>query len=97
MDAGWLNTVEEYLNGKGTTCVRCIYEQVLRALNNTVSSHNRTFIFCEVVFLRKVWDLLQPTQRELFKRFVKDKRIEIVNGGYVMNDEATPHFEDIID
>lgn len=28
---------------------------------------------------------------------IKEKRLDIVNGGYTANDEATPNFDDILD
>ena len=56
-----------------------------------------TFIITEVYYF-KIWYLKQSnTDKEKLKQIIKDKRIEFVFCGYVVNDEANPIYYDIID
>jgi len=40
---------------------------------------------------------IDNSYKEGLKMMIKEGRIEVVNGGYAANDEATTYYEDIID
>ncbi|KYQ91545.1 alpha-mannosidase [Tieghemostelium lacteum] len=88
-DLGWLKTVDEYYNND----VSKILTNVVDSLNNNTQ---RKFVWSEIGYLEQWWKLITQDQRELFKKFVKEKRLEIVNGGWVMNDEACASVDDVI-
>ena len=91
LDPGWLKTPEEYYNEES---VGSIFTTVL---NSLISNPERTFIITEVYYF-KIWYLKQSnTDKEKLKQIIKDKRIEFVFCGYVVNDEANPIYYDIID
>ena len=91
LDPGWLKTPEEYYNEES---VGSIFSTVLTSL---ISNPDRTFIITEVYFF-KIWYLKQSnTEKEKFKQLIKEKRIEFVFSGFVVNDEANPIYYDIVD
>ncbi|XP_051175435.1 alpha-mannosidase 2 isoform X2 [Leptopilina boulardi] len=89
-DPGWLKTFEQYFHG--TT--RGI-------LNNMVSKlqqwPNMTFIWSEVSFLSLWWESAHPTKKAIVKRLIKEGRLEVTTGGWVMSDEATSHIYAMLD
>ncbi|XP_076235617.1 alpha-Mannosidase class II b [Calliopsis andreniformis] len=89
-DPGWLKTFEQYFH----TSTRNI-------LNNMVSKlqqlPNMTFIWSEVSFLSLWWESAHPTKKMVVKRLVKDGRLEMTTGGWVMTDEATSHIYAMLD
>ena len=55
------------------------------------------FSYAEVVFLSKWWQLQTESTRETVRDLVQNGRIEFVNGGWCVNDEATTNYADIIE
>lgn len=84
-DPGWLNTFEKYYAA-----------QTQGILNNMVTKlaedRRRKFIWAEISFLKLWWDDQSKSTRDLVKRLVFDKQLEIVAGGYVMPDESVSHW-----
>ena len=91
MDPGWLSTYDQYYERK----VRNIYNFILKYL---LENPDRTFVYVEIINFKRWYTLdINDYQRQQVKDLVKSKRIEFVGGGLVMNDEATPYYQDIID
>jgi len=96
-DVGWLWTYLEYYHGTNGS----LYS-VEKIINNFIHSLNqndkRTFIFVEMAFFSK-WYRSQTdeTKKDQIKKFIKEGRFEFINGGYVMHDEASTYYQDIID
>ena len=55
------------------------------------------FVYAEIVFFRKWWQLQTESTRETVRDLVKNGRFEFINGGWCVNDEATTYYADIID
>jgi len=89
-DPGWLETVNYYSMWN----VSKIIDNVVQYLQN---DPNKRFIWSESVFLEMWWNNRTEKQRQAFKSLVDKKQIEIVGGGWVMNDEACPTYSSIID
>ena len=71
-------------------------------LNNLVTKmdqyKNMTFIWSEISFLTKWWEEdASREQKEQFNSLLKQGRLEIVTGGWVMSDEATVSLDAFID
>ena len=91
MDPGWIFTYDQYYQTK----VRYIYNFILKYL---LENPDRTFVYVEIINFKRWYTLdINDYQRQQVKDLVKSKRIEFVGGGLVMNDEATPYYQDIID
>ncbi|KAL5661424.1 hypothetical protein ACJX0J_028549, partial [Zea mays] len=57
----------------------------------------RKFIWEEMSYLERWWRDATPKMREAFAKLVRDGQLEIVSGGWVMNDEANSHYFAIIE
>lgn len=55
------------------------------------------FIYVEMAFFWQWWHEQTETTRSVVRDLVAEGRLEFVNGGWCMNDEATTHYVDIID
>lgn len=58
---------------------------------------NLTFIWSEVSFLSAWWDSAHPSKQRALKKLVKEGRVEITTGGWVMTDEANSHVFAMVD
>ncbi|EGC35047.1 hypothetical protein DICPUDRAFT_47917 [Dictyostelium purpureum] len=90
-DSGWTSTFEEYYAGQ----VRSIISTMVTALNKETNPP-RKFVWSEIGFLERWWDVVPQNLKDDFTRHVKDDRIEFINGGWVMNDEACPSIDSVI-
>ncbi|CAI9109572.1 OLC1v1009416C1 [Oldenlandia corymbosa var. corymbosa] len=89
-DPGWLLTVEEYYNRQS--------KHILDTIVDTLSKDNRRkFIWEEMSYLERWWRDASDSKRESFISLVKNGQLEIVGGGWVMNDEANSHFFAILE
>ncbi|KAF2897124.1 hypothetical protein ILUMI_09045 [Ignelater luminosus] len=88
-DPGWLKTVEEYY-----------LSQTKHILNNMIvklqDDPRRKFIWAEISYFAMWWEDLEQDQREIVKRLIRNNQLEIVTGGWVMNDEANSHWISIM-
>ena len=91
MDAGWLNTANNYFNGYSTeNCVKCTFDTLLVALSeNTV----RTFTVSDIFFFHKWYNQIGDKEKLLVRELVKSERLNFVNGGWTMHDEATTFYK----
>uniref|UniRef100_H2YSQ6 Alpha-mannosidase n=1 Tax=Ciona savignyi TaxID=51511 RepID=H2YSQ6_CIOSA len=89
-DPGWIKTVEKYF-----------LEQTQHILNNVVDALSvdptKKFIWAEMSYLSMWWDGASPDRKQKLKTIVKNGQLEIVTGGWVMNDEANTHYFAMID
>ncbi|GJQ83732.1 hypothetical protein Trydic_g20608 [Trypoxylus dichotomus] len=89
-DVGWVKTFDQYYDED----VRSIINSVVQAL---AANPERRFVQVETAFFHKWWKEQDEQQRALFKELVDSGRLEIANGAWSMNDEATSHYQSIID
>ncbi|XP_069623348.1 lysosomal alpha-mannosidase [Ranitomeya imitator] len=97
-DVGWLKTVDQYYyggrNGIQHAGVQYILDSVVQQL---LADPKRRFIYVESAFFWRWW----REQKEAVKRdvvqLVQEGRLEFINGGWTMNDEAAAHYSPIID
>uniref|UniRef100_S4RY66 Alpha-mannosidase n=1 Tax=Petromyzon marinus TaxID=7757 RepID=S4RY66_PETMA len=97
-DVGWLKTVDEYYYGEKNDIqhagVQYILDSVIPALEQNPS---RRFIYVEMAFLKRWWKQQGEAMRRRVRALISQGRLEIINGGWCMNDEATTHYNGIID
>ena len=89
-DPGWLRTVEEYFD-----------EQTKDTLDNMLKKlqqyKDMTFVWSETVFFSMWWRGLNESMKTATKKLIQDGRFEIINGAWVMTDEASSHYYAIVD
>jgi hypothetical protein len=87
-DAAYKKTFEEYYQ----TEVRHILKSILGALSQ---DNSRRFLWSETSYLVKWWkDPRTLTKdKQFFRQLVQSQRLELVNGGWVMHDEAITRYD----
>jgi alpha-mannosidase len=97
-DPGWLKTADQYYSGANNTIylasVQYIFDTVVDQLNK---NPERTYTMCEISFLARWWGEQSDDTKKSVRQFIKDKRLAVVNGGWVMHDEASAHYVSMID
>jgi hypothetical protein len=96
-DVGWLFTMDEYYYGNNNMrkCVKCILDSMLKSL---VDHPERKFTYVEMAFFEKWFkNDISDEQRKQVRKLIEDKQLEFINAGWVMNDEAAPYYQDMID
>ncbi|EFA76619.1 alpha-mannosidase [Heterostelium album PN500] len=88
-DSGWLKTFNDYFHDD----VKYILDGIVE---NLVSDRSKKFIWSEVGFLEKWWQQTTPNKRSQIVNLVENGQLEFVGGGWVMNDEACPDINSII-
>ncbi|KAK6928248.1 Glycoside hydrolase family 38, N-terminal domain [Dillenia turbinata] len=89
-DPGWKLTVDEYYDRQS----RHILDTIVETLSKDA---RRKFIWEEMSYLERWWRDASDIKKENFVNLVKNGQLEIVGGGWVMNDEANSHFFAIIE
>ncbi|KAI8485033.1 mannose metabolic process [Branchiostoma belcheri] len=97
-DVGWLKTVDQYYYGANNSIqiagVQYILDSVIPQLEMKPS---RTFIYVEIAFFYRWWREQDADMRERVRKLVNNGQLEFINGGWCMNDEASTHYNAIID
>ncbi|XP_039626448.1 lysosomal alpha-mannosidase [Polypterus senegalus] len=97
-DVGWLKTVDQYFYGDRNDIqhagVQYILDSVVQQL---LSDPRKRFIYVEIAFFYRWWRQQTESMREDVKKLVNQGRLEFINGGWCMNDEASTHYNAIID
>jgi alpha-mannosidase len=98
LDLGWLKTFDEYLIGRNNSIqaagVRWVYDSAIQAL---LRDPNRRFIAVEMGFLMRWLDTQPPALVAQVQQLVAQDRLQLVNSGWCMHDEATATYSDAVD
>ena len=82
---GWIKTYEEYY----TTQTRHILDNAVKKL----TEHPKMkFVWAEISFLALWWAEQNAETRNKFQELLDNKQLEVVTGGWVMNDEANTFY-----
>eukprot|EP01083_Nonionella_stella_P276753 940645_1 len=95
-DVGWVHTMDEYYEGNNTEfqCVKCTLDSVIKSL---LENPERKFIEVEVSYFSRWYNSKDSSVQDIVQRLVKSGSLEFIGGGWSMNDEATTHYQAIID
>ncbi|KDD73762.1 glycosyl hydrolase, partial [Helicosporidium sp. ATCC 50920] len=97
-DPGWLKTVDQYYWGSKNTIVTAGVQYILdTVLMELEANPDRTFTYAEMSFFRRWWNQQERETKDRVKKLVEDGRLVFVNGGHVQHDEATCHYQSMID
>lgn len=96
-DVGWLKTVDQYYSGSDEADQEAEVNLVLSTVVEELIKHPwRKFTYVEMKFFT-MWYYEQDQEvKDQVRMLIKEGRLEFVNGGWSMHDEACPHFEDMI-
>ncbi|XAR51807.1 Alpha-mannosidase [Bertholletia excelsa] len=89
-DPGWKLTVEEYYDRQS----RHILDTIVETLSKDA---RRKFIWEEMSYLERWWRDASESKKTSLINLIKNGQLEIVGGGWVMNDEANSHYFAIIE
>ena len=96
-DVGWLKTVDEYYSGINNDIqrveVRLILDEVIPQL---MADPKKRFSYVEMKFFSMWWRNQTEEMKNDVRGLVKEGRLELLNAGWSMHDEACPHYEDFI-
>ncbi|XP_067829073.1 lysosomal alpha-mannosidase [Heptranchias perlo] len=97
-DVGWLKTVDQYYYGAKTEIQRAGVQYILDSVIPQLQADPaRRFIYVEIAFFYCWWNQQTNEMKKVVKQLVNEGRLEFINGGWCMNDEATTHYSSIID
>ena len=97
-DVGWLKTVDEYYYGADNSIQHAGVQYILDSVIPQLSADpSKRFIYVEIAFFERWWNEQNEAMRTEVKKLVKEKRLEFINAGWCMNDEAATHYNGIID
>lgn len=89
MFLGWLKTFEDYYQSQ----TRAILTNLV---NKLTEDSRRKFVWAETSYLMLWWSEQGEDNKEKMRRLVESGQLEIVTGGWVMNDEANAHYWAIV-
>lgn len=97
-DVGWLKTPDNYYYG-GDQNIQ--WAGVRYTIDNIVTemmfNQDLKFSIVEVAFLDMWWRNANQTMKEKLTDYIKKGRVELLNAGWCMSDEATVYYEDMVD
>ncbi|XP_076348984.1 lysosomal alpha-mannosidase-like [Tachypleus tridentatus] len=97
-DVGWLKTVDQYYYGANNTIQRAGVQYILDSVVQELRHDpNKRFIYVETAFFWRWWQQQHDHVRHQVQKLVRNGQLEFISGGWSMNDEATCHYNDIID
>ncbi|CAG2100054.1 unnamed protein product, partial [Medioppia subpectinata] len=97
-DVGWLKTVDQYYYGAQSQHQKAGVQYIIDSMiQSLLREEHRRFIYVETAFFWKWWREQDDKYRAQVRALVNEGRLEFINGGWVMNDEAITHYQGIID
>mmetsp|Transcript_29931 Transcript_29931/g.29119 ORF Transcript_29931/g.29119 Transcript_29931/m.29119 type:complete len:89 (+) Transcript_29931:210-476(+) len=65
-------------------------------INELLLDPARKFSYVEMKFFTMWWDYQTEEMKDNVRTLVREGRLEMLNAGWSMHDEACPHYEDMI-
>uniref|UniRef100_A0A8C4E9F8 Alpha-mannosidase n=1 Tax=Dicentrarchus labrax TaxID=13489 RepID=A0A8C4E9F8_DICLA len=97
-DVGWLKTVDQYFYGDRNDIQHAGVQYILDSVvDQLLKNPDRRFIYVETAFFYRWWKQQSSSMQQTVKKLVNEGRLEFVNGGWCMSDEATTHYSAVID
>lgn len=97
-DVGWLKTVDQYYYGGRSLIQKAGVQYILDSVvAELLKDPKKKFIYVESAFFFKWWDEQTPDLQDQVRELVNQGRLEFIGGAWSMNDEASTHYNSIID
>lgn len=96
-DVGWLKTPDEYYSGSSQNIQTAgVYMIIDSVMDQLLADPKKRFTQVEMKFYSLWWDEQTEERREQARTLVKEGRLEFVNAGWSMHDEACTHHDDMM-
>lgn len=93
-----MKTVDEYYSGTNNNVVRIGVVYILDSVvQELLADANKKFTYVEISYFWRWWEEQDEDMKTKVRGLVQNGQLEFANGGWVMNDEAACHYEDIIE
>ncbi|CAH2272901.1 lysosomal alpha-mannosidase [Pelobates cultripes] len=97
-DVGWLKTVDQYYYGAQNYIQHAGVQYILDSvISQLLLDAKKRFIYVESAFFWRWWNQQSEGLKKDVQNLVQEGRLEFINGGWTMNDEAATHYSSIID
>uniref|UniRef100_A0A3P9CCK3 Lysosomal alpha-mannosidase n=1 Tax=Maylandia zebra TaxID=106582 RepID=A0A3P9CCK3_9CICH len=96
-DVGWLKTVDQYYYGDRNDIQHAGQYILDSVVDQLLKNQDRRFIYVETAFFYRWWKSQSSSVQQTVKQLVNEGRLEFVNGGWCMSDEAATHYSAVID
>ncbi|XP_051528161.1 lysosomal alpha-mannosidase isoform X2 [Myxocyprinus asiaticus] len=97
-DVGWLKTVDQYYYGDRNNIQHAGVQYILDSVVDQLQKDPaRRFIYVETAFFYRWWRQQSQNTQRIVTQLVNEGRLEFINGGWCMSDEATTHYSAVID
>ena len=94
-DVGWLKTPDEYFSGSDQDIQQAGVSNIIgTAMLELINDPKKRFSQVEIKFFSMWWDEQDENMHENVRRLVREGRLEFINGGWSMHDEACTHYDD---
>jgi hypothetical protein len=96
-DVGWLKTVDEYWSGTDVDVKRVGVNLILtEVIPELMKDKEKRFSYVEMKFFSMWWERQDEAMKEDVRMLVREGRLELLNAGWSMQDEACAYYEDMI-
>ncbi|PIO35130.1 hypothetical protein AB205_0152700, partial [Aquarana catesbeiana] len=97
-DVGWLKTVDQYYYGVNNSIQHAGVQYILDSvIPQLLEDPKKRFIYVEMAFFWRWWREQKESVQKDVVQLIQEGRLEFINGGWSMNDEAATHYNSIID
>lgn len=97
-DVGWLKTIDEYYYGTKSYVQKAQVKYIISSVIDALRENpKRRFIQVETAFLHKWWQEQDEEKRQQVHDLIRNGQLQIVGGGWSMNDEGAVHYQPTID
>uniref|UniRef100_A0A1X7VKL5 Alpha-mannosidase n=1 Tax=Amphimedon queenslandica TaxID=400682 RepID=A0A1X7VKL5_AMPQE len=97
-DVGWQKTVDEYYYGANKSIAQGSVQYILDSVITELGKNEeRKFIYVEMAFFTRWWSEQPDDIKQKVHELVDSGQLEFINGGWCMSDEASTHYNAIID
>jgi len=96
-DVGWLKTPDQYYSGARDDIQRAGVVYTINGMyDQLMKDPKKKFTYVEMAFFSKWWYEQDDQVKSNVQTLVDEGRLQFVNAGWSMSDEATVHYEDFI-
>lgn len=96
-DVGWLKTADQYFYGSRNDIQLAGVQYIIDSVVTTLAKYPKMkFIYVEIAFFWRWWKNADNLKKGLARNLIESGKLEFINGGWSMHDEANPYYEDMI-